>query len=329
MIKEWKHIKYILVITIFIVFNFILLYNLRYEKIPQGQIKPKIVLISHVYTNPYWQYIRLGAEKAAEERNAIIDFQGPDTASVEEGIKFINIANAARVSGIIAYVQDEDRYTPVINKVIEDGIPIVTVDCDAPKSERLAYVGTDNLQAGRMGAVEMINQVGREGSIAIIMGGSNAKNQIERVNGFDEYIKKNSNIIIKDVESSDSLLLRAELAAKDILTKDSDIKALFCTSALDGQGAAKTVNNLDLTGKVKIICFDDLPETLDGIRNGTISATIVQRPYIMGYKSVNVIMDKLEGKESSREYLTDVLVVKKENIDKYVEEQGDNSSEIK
>jgi ribose transport system substrate-binding protein len=320
--RQLRYIRYILIILIFIAFNCILLYSLREVKTADGQLKPKIVLICHVYTNPYWQYVKLGAEKAAEERNAVIEFEGPDNASSEEGIKFINMAYAAKVSGIIAYVQDEEKYIPVVNKAVEGGIPVVTVDSDAPKSKRLAYVGTDNKAAGKEGAREMISQVGSEGKIAIIMGGRNVTNQVERVSGFTEYITQNSSLVISTIESSDSFLLEAELAAKKILINNSDIKALFCTSALDGEGASKAVSSLGMAGKVKIICFDDLPETLNRIRKGIITSTIVQKPYAMGYRAVNIIMDDLEGKSSKSVNLTDVITVNKENLDKYIKEQG-------
>lgn len=321
------YLNYMAVIAVFIVFNFILVNSLREEKPIEAQLKPKLVLISHVYSNPYWQYIKAGAEKAAKERNAIVEFQGPDSASVEEGIKLINMAYAAKVSGIIAYVQDEEKYKPVIDKVVQGDVPLVTIDSDAENSKRLAYVGTDNVEAGKVGAKELIKQVGRDGNIAIIMGGKDVTNQIERVNGFKDYITKNSNLVIETIESSDSYLLEAELAAKKILMNNYDIKAIFCTSALDGVGAAKAVSKLGMTGKVKIICFDDLPETLEWIKSGVITSTIVQKPSLMGYKAVNIIMDIIEGKEAKGIFLTDVFVVGKDNIAQYEKEQGEYTSE--
>jgi len=323
-----KYAVYYSAALLFIIFNLVLLDSLKYEKPVEEEIKPKIVLISHVYANPYWQQVRLGAEKAAKERGVIIDFQGPDTASVEEGIRLIKMAYAAKVSGIIAYVQDETRYNDVINKVIEGGIPLVTIDSDAENSKRLAYVGTDNVEAGRVGGREVIRQIGTEGKVGIIMGGKSVKNQIERVEGFKDYINSNSNIVIAAIESSDSYLLEAELAAKKILNQHPDVKALFCTSALDGLGAAKAVKGLGLTGKVKIICFDDLPETLDNIEKGVITSTVVQKPYLMGYKAVNIIMDNIEGKTTKGLFITDVLVVDKENLDEFRKQQQGYYSEI-
>lgn len=327
--RLYKFIKYILMFSFFIIFNFILLNSIKEPTPPYEEMKPKIILISHVYSNPYWKYVRSGAEKAAKERGAVVEFQGPDYASVEEGVKLINMAYAAKVSGIITYVQDEASYKSVIDKVIMGGIPLVTVDSDAESSKRLAYVGTDNVAAGSAGAKEMINQVGRNGDVAIIMGGRNVKNQIERVKGFTDYIKNNSSLTISDIESSDSYLLEAELAAKRILMNHSNIKAIFCTSALDGQGAAKALKSTGFEGKVKIISFDDLPETLEFIENGTIAATIVQNPYAMGYKSVNIIMDIMEGKDIKGIFPTDVTVVSKENLDKFRKGQSDYDGEDK
>ncbi|WP_163191807.1 sugar-binding protein [Clostridium thermarum] len=321
--------RYIGLILVFVAFNYLLLNSLREEKTAEEPIKPKIVLISHVCSNPYWHYVKYGAEKAAAERNAVIEYQGPDNASIEEGIKFINMAYAAKVSGIIAYIQDESSYQPVIQKVVDGGIPFVTIDSDAENSKRLAYVGTDNVAAGRVGGKEVIDAIGTEGKVGIIMGGRNVKNQKERVTGFTEYINANSNLVIADIQSSDSYLLEAELAAKKILMKNLDIKALFCTSAQDGVGAAKAVTSLNMTGKVKIICFDDLPETLESIDNGIITSTIVQKPYMMGYNAVNIIMDILDGKETKGVFLTDVIVVRKENLDKYNKVKGEYSGETR
>lgn len=318
-----RYLGFILVATTFIAFNVILLENLTVRNEKSTQMKPKIVLISHDGSNPYWQSVRLGAEKAARERNAIVEFEGPDTPSISEGIKLINMAYAAKVSGIITYVQDEDKYKPVIDKAIKGDIPVVTVDSDAENSNRIAYVGTDNAAAGIVCAKEMIKSIGTTGDIGIIMGGKTVKNQVERVNGFTDYIKKHSNIQIKEIESSDSYLLEAELSAKKILKHNHNIKALFCVSSMDGHGAVKAVNGLGLVGKIKIISFDDLTETLNDIRDGFIAATIVQEPFTMGYKAVNIIMDNIAGKHTNGVFLTNVQVVNEDNLDEYRTKQGD------
>lgn len=322
-----KYLKIVLVIFLVILFcgsNLYFIYLLKDRKIEKEPIKPKIVLISHIKTNPYWLNIKEGAERAAKERGAVIEFLGPTTASTEEGLKLFEMATSAKVSGIITYVQEEGKYKNKINNAIEKGIPVVTIDSDEEDSNRIAYVGTDNILAGQAAGAEMIKQVGTEGKVAVVMGGKEVKNQKERVEGFKNYITSNSNLKIVDVDSSDAMLLESEIITRKILNRnDNNINALFCTSALDGIGAAKAVKDLNDKGKVKIICFDDLEETINNIKNELVTATIVQKSDEMGYKAVNIIMDKIEKKsQGQQKFLTDVKVVNKDNINTY--KQGDD-----
>lgn len=310
-------IKYLVFIGFFCIFIAMVQAILKEEENYVEEIKNKIVLISHVYSNPYWQDVREGAEAAAKEKGVIVEFQGPDYASVEEGIRLINMAYAANVSGIITYIQDGDRYNSVINKIVDSGIPIVTIDSDAEKSKRLSYVGTDNVNAGKVGAKEIITEIGIEGDIGIIIGGKQVKNQVERVAGFTSYINENSNLKITNIESSDSYLLQAELVAKKILTDNSNIRAIFCTSSQDGIGAAKVIKCMGLVGKVKIVAFDALSETLALIKEGIISSTIAQNPYAMGWESVNTVLSIIEGEKVEEFKLIDVLIINDENIDEF------------
>lgn len=322
-----KYLKgFIVVILVMLFFgsNLFFLNLLKEKKVEKEPIKPKIVLISHIKTNPYWKYIREGAERAAKERGAVIEFLGPTTASTEEGIKLFDMATSAKVSGIITYVQEEGKYKEKINSAIEKGIPVVTIDSDEENSNRISYVGTDNILAGQAAGEEMVKQVGNNGNVAIVMGGKNVKNQIERVEGFTKYITSNSNLKIVDKDSSDAMLLEAEIITRKILSRNDKIDALFCTSALDGIGAAKAVNDLNRKGKVKIICFDNLEETLTNIKNGLVAATIVQKGDEMGYRAVNIIMDKIEGKSDiGPKCLTDVYVIDKSNIEDISKQGGD------
>ncbi|NRZ15825.1 ribose transport system substrate-binding protein [Clostridium beijerinckii] len=256
----------------------------------------------------------------------MVEFLGPTTASTEDGLKLFDMATSAKVSGIITYVQEEGQYKKKINSAMEKGIPVVTIDSDEEDSNRIAYVGTDNVLAGQVAGKEMVKQIGTSGNVAIVMGGKNVKNQKERVEGFTQYIKSNSNLKIVDTDSSDAMLLEAEIITRKILNRNDNINALFCTSALDGIGAARAVKDLNYKDRVKIICFDDLDDTLSNIRNGLVSATIVQKSNEMGYRAVNIIMDKIQGKSNKfSKSLIDVNVINKSDVDSY--KRGDDKIE--
>ncbi|AQS05119.1 MULTISPECIES: substrate-binding domain-containing protein [Clostridium] len=324
--KFLKSVLVIILIALFLGSNLYFINLLRDKKVEKEPIKPKIVLISHIKTNPYWLDIKAGAERAAKERGAVVEFLGPTTASTEDGLKLFDMATSAKVSGIITYVQEEGQYKKKINSAMEKGIPVVTIDSDEEDSNRIAYVGTDNVLAGQVAGKEMVKQIGTSGNVAIVMGGKNVKNQKERVEGFTQYIKSNSNLKIVDTDSSDAMLLEAEIITRKILNRNDNINALFCTSALDGIGAARAVKDLNYKDRVKIICFDDLDDTLSNIRNGLVSATIVQKSNEMGYRAVNIIMDKIQGKSNKfSKSLIDVNVINKSDVDSY--KRGDDKIE--
>lgn len=324
--KELKKAIVVIGVILFLGSNVFFLYLLKEKKVDEEPIRPKIVLISHVKTNPYWLNIKAGAERSARERGAVVEFLGPTTASTEESLKLFDMAISAKVSGIMTYVQEEGQYKKKINSAMEKNIPVVTIDSDEENSNRIAYVGTNNILAGQVAGEEIVRELGLNGNVAIVMGGKDVKNQKERVEGFTNYVTSNSNLKIVDTDSSDAMLLEAEIITRKILSRNEKVDALFCTSSLDGIGAAKAVRDLNNEGKVKIICFDNLEETLSNIKNGLVIATIVQKSNDMGYRAVNIIMDKIEGKRNiDTKSLTDVEVVNKNNIDIYM--QGDDNLE--
>jgi ribose transport system substrate-binding protein len=311
----------IIVLIVFsVIFSFIL--NTDNNKIAPIPNKKRILLLSPVYENPYWQIVRRGAEDAAKNRGCIIEYDGPQTSNINESLRIFDMGIAAQVDGIITYVQEEDSYIPVINKAVKNGIPVITVETDAKSSMRMDFVGTDNVQAGFWAGRELAEITYANAKIGIIMAGKTIKSQVERVTGFSEYIKASSNLKIIDVVFSNSDIIQAELVARKMIDENPKLDAIYCTSSEDGIGAARAVVESGKKGKITIVCFDDLPETLEYIKNDVIKVSIVQKPYQMGYDSVNLMVDKFEGKMQKGEFLMGIIAVTKENVNNYNMEKG-------
>ena len=322
MVKKY----YVHIMTVVLgIFIFIATWNVMHsgteDKSTLNRNQPRIALIAHVKNNPYWMVVKKGAEAAAKERGCILEYYGSSTANVYEDLNLIDMNIAAKVDGLITYVQEEEKYTPSINKAIDKGIPVITVETDAKSSKRISYVGTDNAAAGRMAGEVLWQKTNGEANIGIIMAGLTTTNQVERVDGFKKFLATKSRLNIIATESSNSYELNAKLAAKKIISEYPEVNFLYCTSAVDGIGAAKAIVEEGLQGKVSIICFDDLPDTLTFIKNGTIYASIVQRPYDMGYESVNMIMDKIQGKAVKDYNITKTIVVTRDNVASYENSQ--------
>lgn len=289
--------------------------------------KPDIhlLLISQKLDSPYWRLIEQGARKAAEERGVALEYSGPVQPDIKEHIKIIEMAIASGVDGILTQGLNDREFTPVINYAMEMNIPVISVDTDAPNSNRLVYVGTDNYFAGYRVGKALIKESGGHANVGIITGSFAADNQASRVEGFQDAVKDEPGIRILDVEESNLSRSQAAEKAYQIMEKYPVVDTFYGTSSLDGLGISQALDYIDKkpdegksgNKRIKIYAFDDLPETLDLIEQGIIDATVVQKPFMMGEESVKLMLDHLNGKKIVTTYNTDATVVGKADLPLY------------
>jgi ABC-type sugar transport system, periplasmic component len=319
-------ILYIILFALFITFSCFAIYNavkaMHYSNnISSGNVidKPQLhlVLISQEYDNPYWRLVQQGAREAAQQKGVELEYLGPARADVKEHIKILEMAIASKVDGIITQGLEETEFTPIINEAARLGIPIITVDSDAPRSKRVAYVGTDNYAAGYMAGRELVTQSGGRAEVAIITGSFTASNQKDRVKGLKDAVKNYPGIHILDVAESNISRIQSAASAYNLEQQYPEIDTFVGTSALDGLGIAQMLKEMGsgtLRKTIRIIAFDDLPETLTLINQRVIESTIVQQPFIMGRESVNLMLDYLKGEKIVTVLNTDAKVIHREDL---------------
>jgi ribose transport system substrate-binding protein len=254
------------------------------------------VLVPEELDNEYWRLVESGAKDAAKKYGVLLEYTGPKQANIDDHLKAIEMSAASKVDGILTQGLSDEQFTPLINHVIADGIPVITVDTDAANSLRLAYIGTDNYYAGYLAGKALITDTKGKANVAIITGTFYANHQQQRVKGFKDAVKAEPGIHIIDVQQSEISTVKAAEKANQLLLEHPEINAFYGTSALDGIGIAQVIEKYKKQREVYVIGFDKLPETLDYIRKGTIKATVVQEPYEMGFRAVKMMIDLIEGK---------------------------------
>lgn len=279
--------------------------------------KKQILLVSEEAKHPYWDVVYKGAQAAAEE-DLKIDLQGPYRASVEEHRLLIERAIASNVDGIITQGLD-DAFVPVIDKAVEAGIPLVTIDTDAPQSKRLAFVGTDNYQAGVQIGTYLKAYKQDSAHIGIISGNPEGQHMKLRIEGFKEAIKDRKDFTIVALEGSQISKLEAVKKAYGMLKEHPEINVMFGVSALDGPGIAQAVNKYFPARSIDIIAFDDLPETVELIKQGVIQATVQQKSYLMGFKSVEIMRKILHKEPVSPIHYTKSFIIDRSSMDAYLQ----------
>lgn len=276
-----------------------------------------VAFIAEEEDNEYWDQIYQGAKKAAAEQSVYVDYIAPKKASNDEALTLLDRMIAAKVDGIIIYGMDQQRFTDLVHKGAERGIPVVTVDADMQNSERKAYLGSDNRKAGKKLAQAVIESTEEESHIGIIIGREDSVSQQERVEGFEQEIKTEDKAVISARETSDMTAIGASLAVYQMFKEHPEITAFAGFSALDGAGAAEGLQDINPHSDIDVYAFDTLPVTINWMEQGVIKAAVDQRPTTMGKEAVQTML-RLQGKDQvSTPPFTETTIIRKSDAVKW------------
>lgn len=268
----------------------------------------------------FWTLARRGCEKAdAELANVEVEFKIPSDGTAAEQRRIIDDLLAKGVSGIAISPVDPANQTQMINDVAKQ-VKVITQDSDAPDSDRACYVGTDNVAAGRQ-AGELIKEVlPQGGKIMLFVGKLDARNAQERLKGIREVIE-GSNIEVIDVRTDDTDRVRAKANVADTLVKYPDVACLVGLWSYNGPAILNALKDAGKVGQIKVVSFDEEDETLTGVKEGAIYATVVQQPYEFGYQSVQLLAKVLGGDNSAipanKQKIVPTLVIKQDGVDEF------------
>lgn len=297
-----------------------LFYGNELQKIEESQYH--FVCIAQNTDDPFWQSVEKGTFDAARDYKIALEFNGPRYTNIDEELQCLEIAIASKVDGIVTHVLDEKRFLPVINKAIEQEIPVITIDSDANKSKRISFIGTNNFQFGEVGGKLISEATNGKAKVAIILnsygdGIDNISGNL-KVTGFTDFIRKNQyDIEIKTIKSSNMGLLSASEVTSEIINQFPDVNAIFCTSPNDTLGVAQVIVDLNKVGDIKIVGCGSISEILRYVEIGVIHGTVVSNPYNMGYQSIRILTE-IKKKNMTTDYVdTGVQGISVKNLDQY------------
>lgn len=258
------------------------------HKIATTQRDPGLYIqVSALGNLDYFSDHRLGLELAGAALGVRTQYEGPSEYDMTAMINALELAIARKPGGLIV-VGFEPSLTPIVDKAVAQGIPVVTVDADLPDSKRIAFVGTGNFQAGVQGGTKLAALVGERGEVALLtkVGQSNLE---ERVAGYRLALERFPLIRVVQVVNTESDAIKAAQAASMLLQKYPQLAGLGCVEAAGGAGAATAVREARKAGLVKIVAMDRGNEVLQAIGEGVITATIVQQTALMPFYAVQIL----------------------------------------
>jgi len=237
---------------------------------------------------PYWRAAGAGFSKAAEGMKIKFDFVGPQSYDPKAERDALDQAVQKKATGILLGVTDPALLKDSIDKAVAAGIPVITMDSDAPASKRLFFIGTNSYEAGFAGGQRLALELKGKGNVVIFTMPAQPNLQ-DRQRGYKDALDRSPNIKITrvvDIQGDPRITFDT---TTEIIGKEKDkVDAFVCLEAQSGKEVAGLLDRYGVTGKV-VMAMDTDPETLDWIQKGKIAATIAQKPYTMGYVGMQML----------------------------------------
>jgi len=280
----------------------------------------RIVFVTN-NASDFWTIARKGTEKAqAELPNVKIEFRINDDGSAAGQQRMVDDLLAKGVDGIAISPVDPKNQVQMINRAASQAV-VVTQDSDAPSSKRTCYIGTDNEAAGVQAGKLVKEALPQGGQIMVFVGMLDAQNAQERYRGLKKELE-GSNIKIIDIRTDETIRVRAKDNAATTLVNYPEIAGMVGLWSYNGPAILSAVREAGKIGKVKIVAFDEEDETLAGVKEGAIYATVVQQPFEFGYRSMIMLAKVIGGDKSgippSKLDIVPTLAIKKDDVEAFI-----------
>ena len=291
--------------------------------------KEKVFVMVPKGVHPYYEPCYEGFEAAGKKLGIKTEYVAPQNFQLPLQVKVIENLIVRKVDGIAISAVDNEGLVNVIQQAVDAGIKIVCFDADAPASARLCYIGTINKTAGEVGAEQMVKYIGKKGDIAVLQGGLGASNLNARFDGFKSKLAEIApDVKIVTREDNEGKFELATNQTEAILGAYPGLKGIFSVSAEGAPGAAIAIEDAGKEGVITIGGFDDLPDTIEAIKSGTIQFCLAQMTYKMGWLSVTELLRACEGKKIPAEIDTGMMVITKDNADSYMEQMQKETQKL-
>lgn len=238
---------------------------------------------------PYWQSALKGLSRAASDLKVQAELVGPEAYDPKAQRDIFHQVVAKKPAGIMVSAADPELMKSEIDAAIAAGIPVITVDSDAPGSRRLFFIGTNNYQAGVTGGRVLAQRLNRKGNVVVFTIPAQA-NLIERLRGYEDALADTAIKVVQTVDVRGDPSIAFDKTVEIIEKSNLNIDGFVCLEATAGKEVADVLARRKVTGKT-IIAMDTDDGTLDWIEKGGIAATVAQKPFTMAYYGLRTLDD--------------------------------------
>lgn len=276
----------------------------------------KITYIMGLTGNPFYSTVACGGTEVAQQLNVKFDAQGPAQYQAALQMRVLDAVIASKPDGILFTADDPVALTATLIEAKSRGIKIISIDGDVQDmSVAISNIQSDNVQGGMQAAKALAAAIGGKGKVMALMNSPAANVAQQRLRGFTEELKNYPGITFLGPQYSNNQTVKAAGIVTATVAANPDLAGIFTITTNNTEGAATGVREVGGIGRIKIVGFDTSDPIVEAIRQGIVTADVVQYPLEVGRLGVKMMVDALDGKPIERQVNTPFVIATKDNID--------------
>jgi ribose transport system substrate-binding protein len=280
------------------------------------EIKVTAVIKAIANDSEFWDVVKTGLRSAADEFGLTLDIQGPWAESDVDGqIRIVgDILKNDPPTVLILAATDYIRLAPLVEQAEAQGVRVVTMDSGVDSPLPRCFVATNNIEGGEKAAAEMMRILAPGGKLAIINHIPGATTAIEREEGARRMLEQDGRYPLIGAWFTNNFEEQAYAITEMLLEEHPDLGGILAMNEVSTVGAARALRDLDAGGKLRLVGFDSSLREVQFIEQGIISATVIQKPFNMGYLAVQAARDIATNRPVSPLIDTGSVLITEENL---------------
>jgi rhamnose transport system substrate-binding protein len=234
--------------------------------------------------NPYFDTSAKGVEAAVEEFGGSYEQVGPQEASPDAQVQYINTAAQQGVDSLVLAANDPDALCDAIGEARDAGVKVVTFDADTNPDCRDIFVNQATAEGIAKVQVDMIaEQIGDKGEIAILSATANATNQNAWIELMQEELEANHpDIELVDTVYGDDDDQKSFDQTAALLQNHPNLKGIVSPTTVGIAAAARYLSDSNLKGKVALTGLGTPNQMRDFVKDGTVTEFALWNPEDLG-----------------------------------------------
>jgi len=266
--------------------------------------KPVIGLVMKSLANEFFKDMQEGAIKHVAKRGdlTLLPVGMHSETDIDTQVNAVENFITKKVNAIVIAPADSRALVAPLARAIKAGIVVVNIDVALDEQAKkqagvsLAFVGPDNRAGAKMAGDQLAKALGEGGKVVIIEGNPGADNAQQRKLGFDDAVKAGKLKLI-DSRTAHWETEEANSVFSNMLTAHPDIQGVMAANDSMALGVIKAIDARGMSGKIKVVGFDNIPAVQPLLKEKKLLATVDQFGSQMAANGIDYAMKALAGEK--------------------------------